>query len=223
MLLSALWLSAPTILMMRIDSVASQSDRAGRHTVRFEDGTSMRLYRQTVEDFGLYAGKELTDEEMKNLRKSAGEMSAKMRAVRIVSASNVSKRDLEYRLVQKGEDPMQAKQAVAWMSELNLLDDARTAEQIVQKCIHKGYGLSRAKQALYEKRIPKEFWADALADYPDQTDKILDFLRSRLDETSDEREVRRATDALLRRGHSYSEIRKAMQKLDFDEDFQEDY
>ena len=191
--------------------------------MRFEDGTSMRLYRQTVEDFGLYSGKELTDEEMKSLRKSAGEMSAKMRAVRIVSASNVSKRDLEYRLVQKGEDPKQAKQAVEWMSELNLLDDARTAEQIVQKCIHKGYGLSRAKQALYEKRIPKELWADALANYPDQTDKILDFLRSRLDELSDEREVRRATDALLRRGHSYSEIRKAMQKLDFDEDFQEDY
>ena len=191
--------------------------------MRFEDGTSMRLYRQTVEDFGLYSGKELTDEEMKSLRKSAGEMSAKMRAVRIVSACNVSKRDLEYRLVQKGEDPKQAKQAVEWMSELNLLDDARTAEQIVQKCIHKGYGLSRAKQALYEKRIPKEFWADALADYPDQTDKILDFLRSRLDESSEEREVRRATDALLRRGHSYSEIRKAMQKLDFDEDFQEDY
>ena len=81
--------------------------------MRFEDGTSMRLYRQTVEDFGLYAGKELTDEDMKNLRNAAGEMSAKMRAVRIVSASSVSKRDLEYRLVQKGEDPKQAKQAVA--------------------------------------------------------------------------------------------------------------
>jgi regulatory protein len=104
-------------------------------------------------------------------------MSAKMRAVRIVSASSVSKRDLEYRLVQKGEDPKQAKQAVEWMSDLNLLDDARTAEQIVDRCIRKGYGLTRAKQALYEKRIPKEFWADALADYPDQTDKILEFLR----------------------------------------------
>ena len=191
--------------------------------MRFEDGTSMRLYRQTVEDFGLYAGKELTDDQMKDLRKAAGEMSAKMRAVRIVSASNVSKRDLEYRLVHKGEDPMQAKQAVEWMSELNLLDDAKTAGQIVQKCIHKGYGLSRAKQALYEKRIPKEFWEDALADYPDQTDKILEFLRSRLDGDSDERDVRRATDALLRRGHSYQEIRRAMQRLEFDADFQEDY
>jgi len=191
--------------------------------VRFEDGSSMRLYRQTVEDFGLFAGKELTDDEMQELRKSAGEMSAKMRAVRIVSASSVSKRDLEYRLVQKGEDPGQAKQAVEWMSDLNLLDDARTAEQIVDRCVRKGYGLSHAKQALYEKRIPKEFWEAALADYPDQTDKILDFLRARLKEGYEERDVRRATDALLRRGHSYQEIRRAMEQLEFDADFQEDF
>ena len=191
--------------------------------MRFEDGSVMRLYRQTVEDFYLYAGKELTDEEMSDLRKAAGEMSAKMRAVRIVSASSVSTRDLEYRVIQKGEDPKQAKQAVAWMSDLNLLDDAKTAEQIVDRCIRKGYGLSRAKQALYEKRIPKELWEDALADYPDQTEKIVDFLRSRLDDEADERDVRRATDALLRRGHSYQEIRRAMQKLQYDSDFQEDY
>ena len=191
--------------------------------MRFEDGSSMRLYRQTVEDFGLYSGKELTDEELSSLRKAAGEMSAKMRAVRIVSASSVSKRDLEYRLVQKGEDPKQAKQAVEWMSDLNLLDDAKTAEQVVDRCIRKGYGISRAKQALYEKRIPKEFWDDALADYPDQSDKILEFLHSRLKDSREERDVRRATDALLRRGHSYQQIRKAMQALNFDEDFQEDY
>ena len=191
--------------------------------MRFEDGSTMRLYRQTVQDFGLYSGKEPDEEEMAALEKAAGEMSAKMRAVRIVSASSVSKRDLEHRLIQKGEDPGQAKQAVAWMSDLNLLDDAKTAEQIVDRCIRKGYGLSRAKQALYEKRIPKEFWEDALAEYPDQTERIVEFLRSRLSEDADERDVRRATDALLRRGHSYQEIRKAMQKLQYDEDFQEDF
>ena len=183
----------------------------------------MRLYRQTVEDFGLYVGMELTNEELSNLRQAAGEMSAKMRAVRIVAASSVSKRDLEHRLVQKGENPEQAKAAVAWMSEMSLVDDRKTAEQVVARCISKGYGCARAKQALYEKRIPKELWETALADYPDQTDKILEFLRSRLDETSDERDVRRTTDALLRRGHSYQEIRKAMQELSFDEDFREDF
>ena len=191
--------------------------------MRFEDGSSMRLYRQTVEDFGLYPGKELTQEELKALRTAAGKMSAKMRAVRIVAASSVSKGDLERRLIQKGEDPAHAKAAVGWMSDLDLVDDQKTAEQIVHRCISKGYGLARAKQALYEKRIPKEFWADALEDYPDQTDRILEFLRTRLKNGRDEREVRRATDALLRKGHSYQEIRRAMQQLDFDEDFQEDF
>ena len=191
--------------------------------MRFDDGSAMRLYRQTVQDFGLYPGKELTDEEMTALRKAAGEMSAKMRAVRIVSASNVSKRALEQRLIHKGEDPVQAKQAVAWMSELNLLDDAKTAEQVVHSCIRKGYGIARAKQALYEKRVPKEYWEDALADYPDQTEKITEFLSSRLKPGYEERDLRRATDALLRRGHSYQQIRRALNALSFAEDFQEDF
>ena len=191
--------------------------------MRFDDGSAMRLYRQTVQDFGLYAGKELSDEEMTALRKAAGEMSAKMRAVRIVSASNVSKRDLEQRLIHKGEDPKQARQAVAWMSDLNLLDDAKTAEQVVHSCIRKGYGLARAKQALYEKRIPKEYWEDALADYPDQSDKILEFLRSRLKEDYEERDLRRATDALIRRGHTYHEIRKALQMFSLEADLEEDF
>ncbi|MBQ3529116.1 MAG: regulatory protein RecX [Oscillospiraceae bacterium] len=210
-------------MMMRIESVAAQPDRAGRYTVKFEDGTVMRLYRQTVEDFGLYTGRELTEQEQKDLQAAAGQMSAKMRAVRIVSASSVSKSDLERRLVQKGETKGDAKQAVAWMTELNLLDDQKTAQQIVQRCISKGYGLARAKQALFEKRIPKEFWDDALADYPDQTERILAFLSSRLGEQWEEKDLRRAVDALLRRGHSYQEIRRALNEFSQNADFREDY
>ena len=208
---------------MRIDSLKTSPDRAGRYWVTFDDGTKLGLYRQTVEDFGLYTGMELTEQEFDVLQTAVGQWSAKMRAVRIVSASSVSKKDLEQRLVRKGEDPEQAKEAVRWMEELHLVNDRNTAEQIVHSCISKGYGLQRAKQALYEKRIPKDYWVDALAEYPDQTDKILEFLRSRLKDSREERDVRRATDALLRRGHSYQEIRKAMQELAFDADFQEDY
>ena len=208
--------------MTRIEKIAAQPDRAGRYTVKLEDGTVFRLYRQTVEDFGLYTGKELQDEELKNLQKSAGQMSAKMRAVRIVSASGVSKGDLERRLIQKGEQKQDAKQAVAWLEDLDLLDDSKIAQQVVQKCIAKGYGLSRAKQALYEKRIPREFWEDALADYPDQTEKIMEFLQNRLGNDRDEKQLRRAMDALLRRGHSYQEIRRAVNRLGETGDFQED-
>ena len=209
---------------MRIDLLKTAPDRAGRYWVTFSDGSKLALYRQTVEDFALYTGKEFSDEEMKALKVAAGQMSAKMRAVRIVSASSVTKRDLEQRLVHKGESEEQAREAVEWMSDLNLLDDSRVAEQVVQRCISKGYGLQRAKQALYEKKVPKQYWEDALADYPDQLEKIEDFLRSRLGDAYDEREVKRAIDALMRRGHSYGQIRKALNRLELDqEDFPEDY
>ena len=203
---------------MRIDLLKTTPDRAGRYWITLEDGSKMALYRQTVEDFALYSGKELSDSEWEALQEHAGRMSAKMRAVRIVSATNVSKKDLEERLVRKGEDPHQAKEAVAWMEDLHLIDDKNTAEQVVHSCISKGYGLQRAKQALFEKRIPKEFWEEALADYPDQMEKILKFLRSRLDEDSDDRDVKRAVDALLRRGHSYRHIREGLNLLSMDSD-----
>lgn len=209
---------------MKVESLKTAPDRAGRYWVTFDDGSKMGLYRQTVEDFALYSGKELDEQEAEALRTAAGQMSAKMRAVRIVSASSVSRRDLEARLVRKGEDPQQAKEAVAWMEDLHLVDDRATAEQVVSSCISKGYGLARAKQALYEKRIPKEYWDEVLADYPDQTEKITAFLKSRLDADSDEKQIRRAVDALIRRGHSYGTIRRALDALSFDtEDFQEEF
>ncbi len=200
--------------MMRIESIAAQPDRAGRYAVKFSDGTVLRLYRQTVQDFGLYAGKEFSEGEREALCTAAGQMSAKMRAIRIVSMSSISRKELEQRLVHKGEDPEQAKQAVQWMTDMSLLDDQKTAQQIVERCISKGYGLARAKQALYEKRIPKSYWDEALADYPDQQEHIVSFLRSRLAEGYDEKSLRRAVDALIRRGHSYNEIRRGLAEIE---------
>lgn len=186
--------------------------------MRFSDGTTLRLYRQTVEDFGLYPGMEMAEEAFQKLQNAAGAMSAKMRAVRIVAATSVSKKDLQQRLISKGETPEDAAGAVQWMADLQLVDDRQTAQQVVCRCISKGYGVSRAKQALYEKRIPKEYWADALEDYPDQADAILAFLNDRLSKNADERSVRRAVDALLRRGHSYSQIRRGLERLSLETD-----
>lgn len=184
--------------------------------MRLGDGTVMRLYRQTVEDFGLYPGLELTQQRYEELRQAAGSMSAKMRAVRIVSATSVSAKDLEQRLIRKGEDPMQAKAAVNWMEDLSLIDDRQTARQVVDSCIRRGYGLSRAKQALFEKRIPREYWQEALEDYPDQSDAVASFLRNRLGDEWTDKDLKKAIDALIRRGHSYSAVRRALENLSVD-------
>ena len=196
---------------MRIDSVSQSLDRAGRYLVKFSDGSSMRLYRQTVEDLRLYPGMELEDPDA--LREHNSRYSAKMRAVRIISESSVSKRDLESRLVRKGETEEQAKEAVQWLSDLKLVDDRQTARQIVERCIHRGYGIQRAKQALYEKQIPKDLWEEALEDYPDQNEAIADFLRQKIRDPDDPKQVKRAIDAALRRGHSYGQVKRALENI----------
>ena len=53
-------------------------------------------------------------------------------------------------------------------------------------------------------------------------ENILVFLQNRLSGEWNEKDLRRVTDALLRRGHSYQEIRNAMQKFSYQADFQED-
>ena len=181
----------------------------------------MKLYRQTVEDFRLYSGMEV--ENLDAIRESNSRYSAKMRAVRIISASAVSKRDLETRLVRKGEGEEQAKEAVQWLSDLNLVDDRQTAKQVVDSCIRKGYGLQRAKQALYEKQIPKDLWEEVLEDYPDQSERIADFLRSKLRDPEDPKQVKRAIDAALRRGHSYGEVKRALEMIGTESEFEEEY
>ena len=206
---------------MRIDSVSQSPDRAGRYLVKFSDGSSLRLYRQTVEDFRMYPGLEI--EDLDALRAHDSRYSAKMRAVRIISASAVSRRDLETRLVRKGESEEQARAAVEWLEELNLVDDRQTARQIVDSCVRKGYGLQRAKQALYEKQIPKDLWEEVLEDYPDQLDRIADFLRTRLRDPEDPKQVRRAIDAALRRGHSYADVKRALERIGTKSEFEEEY
>ena len=203
---------------MRIDSLDTKPDRMGRYKLTLSDGSVLRLYRQTVEDFGLFTGLELEAETYKQLKAAAGQMSAKMRAVRILSAASVSEQDLRQRLVRKGERAEDAQKAVAWLEEMHLVDDRETARQIVARCIRQGYGPARAKQALYEKRIPREYWEEALSDYPDQTDTVTQFLRSRLGSQWERRDLQKTMDALVRRGFSYPQIREGLKALEMDTD-----
>ena len=185
----------------------------GKTTVIFDDGAVWKLLPQVAAENGLVPGRELSDADRAAIEAVNSAASAKARAVRIISASAVSRRDLEQRLTQKGEKPEDAKNAVRWLEELDLLDDAETARQIVSRGAARGYGRERLKQMLYQKRIPRSLWDEALDDLPDLSDALTDFLRKRLGEAPDEKTVRSAAQAALRRGYTWSEVRAAMERL----------
>ena len=206
-------MSLPTILMMRIEAVREPSVRGGRFTVVLEGGERLRLERSVVEEFGVFAGRELDDAMLQQIREANAGASARARAVRIVSASNVSRQELRRRLVQKGETEALADEAVQWLTDLKLLDDLQTAKQAVQSAVRKGYGAARIRQILCQKGIERSLWDAAMEDMPPPDGAIDRFLASRLkDRPPDEKELKRAIDALLRRGHRWSDIRPALQR-----------
>lgn len=195
---------------MRIDAIAKRGGQPVQYELTFSDGSALRLYPQTLADFGLYVGMELEQEELERLRQAAGKASAKMRAVRIVAASAVSSRDLQQRLRRKGEQAPDAQAAVQWMEELGLVNDRETARQIVRRGVARGYGEHRLRQMLYEKQIPRSLWEEALSDLPEPDAAISRFLEEKLPPDADQRQTKRVLDALLRRGFAWQDIRRCL-------------
>ena len=174
----------------------------------FDDGSKMRVPTALVADLGLYRGMELEEEGLSRLMEEAQRMSAKNRAVRIVSTTSISEKALKQRLVQLGE----------------ALDDAAMARQVVDRCVQKGYGRARAQQELYRKGIPREYWTDALERIPDMSEAIDRFLERRFRGAAlDQKTIKRAADALYRRGHSWDAISAALRRYEAQLEDQEDW
>lgn len=198
---------------MRIERLQEPVRKGGFWTVFFEGGERLRLPFPVVGDFGLRPGMELPAEELTRLKEAAAAASAKERAVRIVSASSVTRKELRRRLVQKGESEENAEAAVSWLSGLDLLDDLETAKQLVRSAGRKGYGRARARQILYQKGVDRSLWDEALEELPEPDGAIDRFLETRFrGETPDRQEARRAADALMRRGHRWEDIRAALRR-----------
>ena len=190
----------------------------------FDDGESLTVSTALCVQFGLYVGAELDGETAASLKAAVTKEAARERAVRILTATSISERELETRLVQKGVLESDAADAVAWLKEHHFLDDAATAAQLVDSAVRKGYGRARIQNILYEKKIPKELWEDALARVPQMDDTIDRFLAARLrGKAPDEKLVKKTVDALLRRGFGYGEIRDGLRRYETElEDITED-
>ena len=194
-----------------------RAEQAGQSTMwlqlTFEDGSRLKAPAFSVAELGAFAGKELADEELARLKAEAAKARTKERAVRTVAASAVSEKELQRRLIQKGSSQEDAAETVAWLRELHHLSDADTAAQIVRSAAAKGYGEARIKSILYEKGIPKELWNAALDELPEMDGAIDKFLHQKLDgKAVDDKLVKKTADALLRRGHSWQDVREGLRR-----------
>jgi len=122
--------------------------------------------------------------------------------------------ELLEKLVEKGEPREEAEAIVDRLTELGFLDDARYAGLVARHYAAKGCGRRRIEAELFRRRVPRELWDAALEVLPPSDSTLDSLLQNRLRGASpdDRAAVRRASDALLRRGFSWEEIRDALER-----------
>ncbi len=187
---------------------------AGKFVAGFSDGSEMKMSLDVVADLSLFRGRELTQAEFETLGALAGLSACKEQALRIIGARPMSQKALYDRLIEKGQTPENAEETVGWLVKMHYLNDAQYAASIVRHYATKGYGVQKIRQELYRRGIPKALWDEALDEKPQDEDAVYALLCKKLkSDAPDRAELKRATDALFRRGFSWDEIRAAVSRF----------
>ena len=206
---------------MRIERIEASKHKKGRVLVFLEDGACLKITEQELLDFGLRSGDDLNGETLERLKAAAGASNTRAAAAELIGRRAMSRRDLERKLREKGAGEAEARYAAEWMEAIGAIDDAAYAAALVRHCAGLGYGPARVREKLYEKGVPRELWEEALEELPESGGQVEDFLRGKLrGRIPDEKEKRRLTNALLRRGFPWGEVKAAWRRLG--EEIQED-
>lgn len=199
---------------MRIDRIEKSKHKQERVLVFLEGGDLLRITGAELLRFGLYKGMDLPPELVVELQAAAQKSELKQTAARMASGQMLSKKEVQRRLTKKGATEQEAEETADWLESLGAVDDAAYAGVIARHYAASGYGPGRVRQELQKRGISRELWDDALSQLPDSAGAIDRFLQKKLSgRTPDRAMLKKLSDALLRRGFSWSDIRPALNRL----------
>ena len=193
---------------MRIERIEASKHKKGRVLVFLEDGACLKITEQELLDFGLRGGDELTPAQLKKLKEAAGVSNTKATAADLIGKRAMSRASLEKKLREKGASEAEARYAGEWLEAIGALNDAEYAAIVARHYGQMGYGPRYVQEKLREKGVPRELWEDALDTLPEAAEQIDRYLTDKLrGQTPDPREKKRLTDALLRRGYGWGDVK----------------
>ena len=195
---------------MRITSLKQVT--AEHVNVILEDETEVKSTLGTVTQLRLFSGKELDARGFDLLVRESKRALSREKALELVSQRQMSAKELNRKLRDKGADEETAEYCVQWITERGLIDEERYAAAIVRHYAAKGYGEGRIRQELARRGLPRELWEDALGQMPEDSSKLDRLIASKLRDPADRDAVRKLSASLFRRGYSGEEIREALER-----------
>ena len=185
----------------------------------FIDGEfAMNLDTQTLLENRFEAGREIHDDELKEIIEKSNERRAKEKALWLISYRDHSKKELTDKL-RRSFDGESAEKAADRMEELGLINDEAFARRYAQTLINQKMLSPRAVAAeLNRKGIDR----DTIDSILDETDvdcraNIRAVIEKKYKNINDEKIKRRAAAALQRMGYGWDDIRAVF------EEYKEDY
>lgn len=179
----------------------------GRWLVQLEDGTLLRVGENEVLAFSLYQGRELEEDERQRLLDSARKNGLKEKALNLLTGKPMSRRELERKLEQWEATEEESAAICDRMEELGFLNDEAYAQTVVRHYSAKGYGERKLRDELYRRGVPREHWEQAMEEARDPEEAIRAFVEKKLaGKAGDPKELKKVSDALIRRGYRWQEI-----------------
>ena len=198
---------------MRIESLLPPAQPGKPWTLLLEGKETLRVGEGVVVEFALYQGKDLDEETLEGLKKAAFAADLREKAVSLLTGRLMSAGTLREKLLAKGGSPQQVEEIVTWAQDIGLLNDEEYAKALARHYQAKGYGIYKIKDEFYRRRVPREYWEEALAAL-EEPDEIIDrFLERKLKDPEDRKQVKKAADALVRRGFSWSQASSGIERF----------
>lgn len=189
---------------------AMRQTSPGRVTVTLCGGEEIKTTLNVVTDLRLYSGRELDEEELKELYRASRSALARNRAMELLSRRPMSEKELVDKLIRKGEDEETARDCARWLREEGFLNDESYAAAVARHYAAKGYGPGRVRAELSRRGVDRELWDGTIEAMPENTEKLDRFIAARLTDPEDREQIRKVSAALYRRGYSWEEIRSAL-------------
>ena len=199
---------------MKIEKIEKSKHKQGRVLVYLEGGDLLRITEDELLHFDLYTGLDIGPDTVVELQKLAARSEARVRAANMISARALSRRELEKRLRDKGAQDEDASAAADWLEHIGALDDAAYARSVVRQYSANGYGEAKLRDELRRRGVPRELWDEALETAPPAQETIARVVAMRTKgKRPDEKERKKLSDMLLRRGFSWRDVREALRAL----------
>lgn len=196
---------------MIIRKINAYRNDLSRVIIYFEDKSYITVLASRAKN--LKVGDDISDAELSELSDSSRQSAARATAARIVGHSSMSCATLLKKLREKGVAESDANDALSWLIELGIMNDAEYAKMLLSHYRNRGFGNRRISEEMRKRGISREI-IDEVLDDCDMHNEILEFIKKKSQGAAlDEKQKARIVNALLRQGHSYDAINTAFREF----------